>query len=154
MRTYCTACKQEGYIAPQGPRWPGTGTNGQQWALSGDINICGCTPPPVFYAERSMKMIFTSDELHRLTTASASSAATETVASNTFDRHFRITNQHTGKPLAGIPYRIVTDDGEEYEGRTDLQGHTLRVSSDWDISATLHVIENETPINPDWDRYL
>lgn len=62
MKTYCTACKREGFIAPAGPRLPGTAPNGQQWALSGDINACGCSPPPVFHAERSMKMIVTSHE--------------------------------------------------------------------------------------------
>ena len=40
MRTYCTACKQDGFIAPKGPRLPGTGPNGKPWALSGDINVC------------------------------------------------------------------------------------------------------------------
>ncbi|MCA8258893.1 hypothetical protein LGM89_37055, partial [Burkholderia sp. AU31624] len=60
MKTYCSACKREGYIAPQGPRWPGTGPNGKQWALSGDINVCGCNPPPIFYAERGMRMTFTA----------------------------------------------------------------------------------------------
>ncbi|CAH2906849.1 MAG: hypothetical protein CPSOU_0697 [uncultured Paraburkholderia sp.] len=62
MKTWCNACKQEGYIAPQGPRWPGTGPNGEQWALSGDINICGCTPPPVFFAQRNMNMKFPAED--------------------------------------------------------------------------------------------
>src|SRR5215470_16057362 len=66
MKTYCTACKREGFIAPKGPRWPGTGPNGKPWALSGDINVCGCTPPPVFYAERGMKMTFTSEHIATL----------------------------------------------------------------------------------------
>ncbi|WP_241021293.1 hypothetical protein [Burkholderia sp. Ac-20344] len=67
MKTYCTACKQEGFVAPVGPRWPGTGPNGKPWALSGDINVCDCKPPPVFYAERGMKMTFAADEVARLT---------------------------------------------------------------------------------------
>ncbi|MDR3095823.1 MAG: hypothetical protein LBV73_01970, partial [Paraburkholderia sp.] len=41
MKTWCSACEQEGFIAPRGPRRAGTGPNGQQWALSGDVNICG-----------------------------------------------------------------------------------------------------------------
>ncbi|WP_426396796.1 M35 family metallo-endopeptidase [Ralstonia sp. R-29] len=65
MKTYCTACKREGFIAPEGPRHAGTGPNGKPWALSGDINVCGCHPAPVFYAERAMKMSFTSEEVAR-----------------------------------------------------------------------------------------
>jgi hypothetical protein len=105
MKTYCSACKREGYIAPRGPRRPGTGPNGKQWALSGDINMCGCKPAP-------------------------------------------------GQPLPDMPYCIVTEDGSELEGRTDAQGYTQRVAGDQAMSATLHVYEEETPINPDWDRYL
>lgn len=66
MKTYCTACERAGHIAPTGLRWPGTGPNGQPWALSGDINICGCNPPPAFYAERGMSMTFTSEQVARL----------------------------------------------------------------------------------------
>ncbi len=153
MSTYCPVCKQEGHIGPRGPRWPGTGPNGKQWALSGDINLCGCNPPPTFHAERNMTMSFTSDEAKALMGGLGATTA-KTVGSNLYDQHFRLTDQRTGKPLRNAPYRIVTDDGEEYEGRTDAQGHTLRVSSDSDIDVTLHVIADETPINPDWDKYL
>lgn len=64
MKTYCSACKQEGYIAPRGPRCPGTGPNGKQCALSGDSNICGCKPAPVLYPlrERNMTVSFTSEQ--------------------------------------------------------------------------------------------
>lgn len=65
MKTYCTACKSEGVIAPSGPRHPGTGPNGEGWALSGDINLCGCSPAPVFRAERNMAQIFTGYEAGR-----------------------------------------------------------------------------------------
>lgn len=63
MRTYCAACKKEGFIAPRGPRRPGTAANGKEWALSGDINICDCNPPPTFYAERGMMVTFTAEEV-------------------------------------------------------------------------------------------
>jgi hypothetical protein len=152
MKTWCNACKKEGHIAPRGPRWPGTASNGQQWALSGDINVCDCSPAPVFHAERNMTMTFTSDEAAGLIRGIAATQATK-IASDPFDQYFRLTDERTGRPLKGIPYRIATDDGGEHEGRTDSQGRTLRVSGDSGISATLHVIEDETPIDPDWDRY-
>ena len=48
--------------------------------------------------------------------------------------------------------RIVTDDGDELEGRTDAQRFTERTTGDQSISATLHVYEEETPLDPYWDR--
>jgi hypothetical protein len=75
MKTYCMACKREGFIAPKGPRWPGNASNGKQWALSGDINACGCNPPPVFYAERGMSMTFTSAPAQDLTAAGKSTSS-------------------------------------------------------------------------------
>lgn len=155
MKSYCSACKREGYIAPRGPRRPGTGPNGKQWALSGDINICGCKPAPTFYPvrERHMTMSFTADEAVALMAASGASV-TNTPSNATYDQRFRLTNPRTGQPLPDMPYCIVTEDGSELEGRTDAQGCTQRVAGDQAMSATLHVYEEETPINPDWDRYL
>jgi uncharacterized protein (DUF2345 family) len=97
-----------------------------------------------------MAMIFTRQEAAAQITASTETS-TAGVSADAFNQRFRLTDEQTGKPLEGIPYRIVTSDGEEYEGRTDAQGHTQCVSSDCDISATLNVLEDETPINPHWD---
>jgi uncharacterized protein (DUF2345 family) len=121
--------------------------------LSGDINLCGCNPPPTFHAERNMAMSFTSDEAKALMEGLGATTA-KTAGSNIYDQHFRLTDQNIGEPLRNAPYRIVTEDGKGYEGRTDSQGHKLRVSSVSDIGATFHVIADEMPINPDWDRYL
>lgn len=153
MSTYCPVCKQEGHIAPRGPRWPGTGPNGMQWALSGDINLCGCSPPHVFRAERKMTMSFTAEEATALMTGPNATTA-KAAGAILYDQFFRLTDQRTEKPLRNVPYRIVTDDGEEYEGRTDSQGHSQRVTSDIANEVTLHVFAEETPINPEWDRYL
>ncbi|MCX5540927.1 hypothetical protein M3A49_15715 [Paraburkholderia sp. CNPSo 3076] len=153
MRTYCPVFEQEGHIAPRGPRWPGTGPNGSQWALSGDVNLCGCSPPPVFRAERNMTMSFTSEEAAALM-GQRTKTTTSSAPVDAFDQHFRLTDERTGKPLKGVPYRIVTSDGDEHEGITDARGHTLRVSNDRDTSATLHVLEEYTPINPEWDKFL
>ncbi|HEX7909323.1 MAG TPA: hypothetical protein VF534_14755 [Paraburkholderia sp.] len=154
MKTYCTACKQEGYIAPRGPRWPGTAANGKEWALSGDINICGCNPPPIFYAERGMSMSFTSEQVAALAGSHSSAPATANTQPGAYDQRFRVLNPYTGQPLRDASYRIVTEDGDELEGRTDTHGYTERVTSDQAVSATLHVHEEVTPLNPDWDKYL
>lgn len=141
MKTYCSACKREGYIAPQGPRWPGTGPNGKQWALSGDINVCGCNPPPIFYAERGMRMIFTAGETatlngHQPDAAERSFARSAVV----HDEQFTLLDD-SRRPLANIRYRIVADTGQIFTGTTDTAGQTHRVATD--ASSTLKIYTTE-----------
>jgi uncharacterized protein (DUF2345 family) len=68
------------------------------------------------------------------------------------DQFFLLTDDYTGKPLADVPYEIVTAEGDKIEGRTDAQGRTKKISDDAASSATLYVYEEYTPLNPDWDR--
>jgi hypothetical protein len=113
MKTYCTACKKAGFIAPKGPRWPGTASNGKQWALSGDINVCGCNPPPVFYAERGMKMTFTSEQIAQLMDerGQASSASSrEGDADMDLEQYFEVVDARTGEPIEGMTYKLTSGD--------------------------------------------
>ena len=127
MTTWCNACKQEGYIAPRGRRHPSTGPNGQQWALSGDINMCGCSPPPVFYAERNVAQVFTSDEGAALTNT------THALASHSgpshYDEQYTLT-RHDGRVLAGVRYRVRDGSNIVASGVTDANGKTQRVTTD------------------------
>jgi hypothetical protein len=127
MKTYCTACKRRGFIAPKGPRWPGTGPNGEQWALSGDINVCGCNPPPIFYAERGMSMIFTSEQVARLTSAMGTANQRDSVgenADNDLECYYEIVEAKSGKPVEGMTYalssngRVLVDNAPLTDGRT------------------------------------
>ncbi|WP_412526977.1 hypothetical protein [Burkholderia lata] len=141
MKTYCSACKREGYIAPQGPRWPGTGPNGKQWALSGDINVCGCNPPPIFYAERGMRMTFTAGETATLTGRQPDAAKRSFARSNAVhDEQFTLLDG-SRRPLANIRYRIVTDTGQIFTGTTDTAGQTHRITTD--VLATLKIYTME-----------
>lgn len=131
METYCSACKQEGYIAPRGPRWPGTGPNGKQWALSGDVNICGCNPPPIFYSihERHMTMSFTSGEAARLM-GKATPVSSNAVASSVaiYDEQVRAIAARAS--LAGYPYFVETSDGRTAAGRLDSGTLLPRIATD------------------------
>ncbi|VWB85280.1 hypothetical protein [Burkholderia lata] len=130
MKTYCSACRREGYIAPQGPRWPGTGPNGKQWALSGDVNVCGCNPPPVFYAERGMRMIFTAGEIATLNGRKPGAAHLPFASSDTVhDEQFTLLDD-AHRPLVNVRYRIVTDTGQIFAGTTDAAGQTHRIATD------------------------
>jgi hypothetical protein len=136
MKTWCNACKQEGHIAPRGPRWPGTGSNGQQWALSGDINICGCTPPPVFYAERNMAMIFTGEESATLTGRATAGASIGTPSAMDYDEQVYALGDQAA--LVGYPYFIETSGGAIYSGRVDSRGKLPRVYTDDAASYTVY----------------
>jgi len=141
MKTYCTACKREGFIAPAGPRLPGTAPNGQQWALSGDINACGCSPPPVFHAERSMKM-FVGDEYAVGPTARGNEHSAPPFASEQYDEQYVLKNAKTGRPLACVPYRIHTSSGRVLSGMTDSTGHTQRVATSYAERLRIEIVEN------------
>ncbi|VWC68627.1 hypothetical protein BCO18175_01812 [Burkholderia contaminans] len=141
MKTYCTACKQEGFVAPDGPRWPGTGPNGKPWALSGDINVCDCKPPPVFYAERGMKMTFAADEVARLTGKHGLGVAPIRRGAAVHDQQFVIRNKKSRKPVVGVRYWITNCRGDVLaSGITDAQGHTVRVITPDAESVKLEVI--------------
>lgn len=123
MKTYCSRCKQEGHVAPRGPRWPVTGPDGKGWALSGDINICGCNPPPVFYpsSERHMTMSLAAEEAAALMVkrAQASSSTTGSAVVN-YDEQVRSVSAR--RPLVGYPYCIKTTSGDVYGGGVDSRG--------------------------------
>lgn len=71
MKTWCDACKREGYVSPRGPRHPGSAENGRQFALSGDVNACACSPQPVFQAVRAMCQSIDASAIARLAPAVA-----------------------------------------------------------------------------------
>lgn len=48
----CPACQSTGRILCDGPRWPMTGTDGRQTALSDDLCLCRCSPLPRLIASR------------------------------------------------------------------------------------------------------
>ncbi|WP_174998015.1 hypothetical protein [Burkholderia lata] len=141
MKTYCTACGQKGFIAPKGPRWPGTGPNGKPWALSGDINVCGCNPPPVFYAERAMRMSFTTEQVAALTGPIRNHADSAPAADGRHGEQYVLCDEQSGRPLACVRYRIYTASGQVFSGVTDLEGNTRRVTTRHAEKLRLEVVE-------------
>ncbi|WP_414444143.1 hypothetical protein [Burkholderia sp. 22PA0106] len=142
MKTYCTACKQEGIVAPKGPRWPGTASNGKPWALSGDINVCGCEPAPVFYAVRGMTMSFNAEEVARSTTPPARMSSGVAATSSALDKaryvaRFIVRDSATGKPLANRDF-VADVGGIQRSGKTDGQGHA-KVVTNGEQSVSIHV---------------
>jgi hypothetical protein len=86
--------------------------------------------------------------------SASATAASPTADLSAFDQSFILRDERSGKPLAGFLYRIVGEDGTSTEQRTDAQGQTVKVSGAQSKSVTLHVLEEFTPIDPAWDKYL
>lgn len=140
MKTYCTACEQVGFVAPKGPRLPGRAPNGQGWALSGDINACGCSPPPVFYAERGMRMRVGDVVTERKELGDDHSHSS--VAGAECDEQYVLKNEKTGQPLVCVPYRIHTSSGRVFSGMTDRAGHTQRVATRHSEKLRIEIVEH------------
>jgi hypothetical protein len=109
--------KKEGFIAPRGPRWPGTGPNGKEWALSGDIDVCDCSPSPLFHAERNMTMSFTAEEVAKLMGQSSTGSSSVGNKVPGYDEQVRVVADRVS--IAGYPYSIETASGDVYCGRVE-----------------------------------
>ncbi|WP_080405622.1 PAAR domain-containing protein [Burkholderia ubonensis] len=149
-KVYCHACKSEGYIRNVGPSRPMM-LMGKQVALENDLCICKCNPPPRLIAsQNSAFMEFDSKELETM----GYTPQGRYIGDASYDQHFQLKDKHTGRPLQDMPYRIVTDDGEEIEGRTDANGNTEKIYAKRAVIATIDIFEEHVPLNPNWDRYL
>jgi len=62
--------------------------------------------------------------------AGAQAVATMPLVPAAYDLRFLVNDNNTSQPLAGIPYKITLDTGEEFTGITDASGHTQTVGSD------------------------
>jgi len=56
-----------------------------------------------------------------------------------YDQHFLVSDQVTGKPLAGIPYRLTLETGEAVEGVTNSNGLTETVGATSAVMSKLEV---------------
>jgi len=62
--------------------------------------------------------------------SAAQAVAAAPLAPAAYDLRFLVNDDKTSQPLAGIPYKITLDSGEEFTGVTDASGHTQTVGSD------------------------
>jgi hypothetical protein len=140
MKTYCATCKREGFIAPKGPRRGGTAPNGKGWALSGDVNICGCNPSPAFYAERGMKMMLASEEIEAWRQSVGLPSLAEAIRAHRQYDELIVLKDEQGHAVANQRYRIETADGQVFEGVTNDAGETTRVRTDGPTQLTIELL--------------
>ena len=143
----CPKCHSIGQIRTVGSRISSVGSHGRQRALSGDLCLCKCSPPPRLVA--SQETAWTEGEAGDVvagtrsrTVAGATSAAdlafdgswraglssageVATAADGTLpaDQRFLVRDEVTGMPVVNRLYRLSYIGGL-VQGRTDAQGYT------------------------------
>lgn len=98
--------------------------DGQPVARHGDGTSCGAT---LVAGQQSSASIQSGGG--GSPAAAALSKAPAAAPSSRFDEQFRAVDEKSGKPVAGLPYRIELEDGSQVRGVTDAEGHTQRVST-------------------------
>lgn len=132
----CPACHTQGVIQVVPPRLPDR-SNGKEYALSDDLCICKCHPPPKLIASQQFKC-------QTLAVASAESAeetAARTVSAGMEDLlPMRFVDLATGTPYANRPFRLEMRDKSIVTGTTDADGCTrLLTRKERDALAAWHV---------------
>ncbi|MEM5433530.1 PAAR domain-containing protein [Cupriavidus oxalaticus] len=124
---FCPVCKRSGVIACIGPRWPYS-DKGKEMALSGDICVCGCLKPPVFFASRPYTMNMTAEDAARHSVAYASVNMTSTdslVDGEVIEEYFEIVDGSTGKPAEGYLYDLYSNGSRIQHKARFLSGRTV-----------------------------
>lgn len=127
-KIWCPACNSEGVIGWNGPHQKAT-MMGKQQALEGDLCLCRCDPPPVLIA--SQNSAWHAFEARELANSSHASGAAAGSGPNrgVYDEQYTL-YAGDGRPLAGVPYRIVTTTGRVINGTTNGLGQTDRITTD------------------------
>ena len=138
----CPSCGSQGVIKCVMPRLP-EAFDGKQFALSDDLCICGCNPPPKLIADQNFKCQFVTptsaglaqDWTVRGSQKPAAPAAAEKAGQTTAAsmpasdlRPLRFIDPITKKPHANRPYRLGFENGKVIQGTTDNKGETSPLS--------------------------
>lgn len=90
----------------------------EQWDAAGVVEAEEAEAEPLVVSAR---------EATSIPPAPISSEEAEELAIHTVQ--FRAVDKDTGEPVVAMPYRIVLGDGTRIEGKTNDQGHTLRIGT-------------------------
>jgi uncharacterized Zn-binding protein involved in type VI secretion len=134
----CPACGAQGVIKCVMPRLPQS-FEGKQYALSDDLCMCGCNPPPKLIANQNFMsqglLCIDGDPPGKATSGrseNGAKAATPPVESaRQVDlRPLRFLIRGTHRPYASHPYRLTLADGKVVQGTSDANGATNPLTAD------------------------
>ncbi|HBZ08003.1 PAAR domain-containing protein [Massilia sp.] len=129
----CPACNTIGVIKPDGPRLSDT-FDGKEVALSDDLCICTCNPPPRLVANQTFSYQQLDADWHADKAAAAAVAvATYNTADSNPDKRdgipLLLLNPDTEEPYRHRRYRLELRD-KVIEGTTDQNGATRLLTAD------------------------
>lgn len=135
-KVYCESCKTMGVIAAKGPRLSES-MMGRQPALSGDVCICECDPPPIMHASQDNDY----QDVHVEEKAPAP-APVPFKSQPPVQRHTQrilAWDSETGMPLPHQAYVAELEDGTRQSGRTDERG-IATIETDAPQSFRIHIV--------------
>jgi uncharacterized Zn-binding protein involved in type VI secretion len=126
-KCWCPKCNSEGVIMLDGPRLSAT-VNGREVALSDDLCICKCNPPPRLVAAQSFvyQVIDTDWHAAEAVATAATAEKLNTAKSSATDRYcipILLLDPATDEPFKNRPYRLELGD-KVIDGTTDQGGAT------------------------------
>lgn len=144
----CPACNTVGVIKPDGPRLSDT-FNGKQSALSGDLCICKCSPPPRL-VENQIYACQQFDGDWHAGQASAAGAAAATLnetgssaATESDGIALVLLDPDTDEPYRHRRYRLQLQDSV-IEGTTDRNGATRPLTAQEHAAFIQWRVDNDT----------
>lgn len=129
----CPACNADGIIQLDGPR-VSERFNNRQVALSGDLCMCKCKPPPKLVNTQTCKYQMVDPQAASAGAAGSADGA-PAGAAKPAGRYpgdvlpLRLLHPRTQAPLASLDYRLELQ-GQVIEGTTDDQGCTRPLNAD------------------------
>lgn len=129
----CSACNAKGIIKLDGPRLSER-FNDRQVALSDDLCICRCSPPPKLVNSQTQKCQYIDAEF--LATAAIAAAAGQAMPAHTSPTKperddkvaIRLLQPETREPFKQRPYKLQLTD-KVVQGTTDEEGFTRPLSA-------------------------
>lgn len=144
-KVQCPKCKSVGIIKPDGPRLSET-CNGKEVALSDDLCLCKCNPPPRLvanqtFASQSIDADWHAAEVAKVLNVLADGANSKSSPVPPDDFPLLLIDPDTHEPFRHRPYKLQLED-KVIEGTTDESGATRPLSAAERVSLTAwHVID-------------
>ena len=144
----CPACNTVGIIKPDGPRLSDT-FSGKQLALSGDLCICKCTPPPRLIENQTYACQQFDGDWHAGKAGAAGAAAAKLneagsgAATESDGVALVLLDPDTDEPYRHRRYRLQLQDSV-IEGTTDRNGATRPLTAQEHASFIQWYVDNDT----------
>jgi hypothetical protein len=141
---WCAVCKTLGKIA-RGANLQDTRrvldvvSGGRYQAVGGDMVLCNCARPPRIVAVNARHYTIMDNGADQY----APSDFRQHNTPHVYDEQYVLRDMSTTRPLANIRYRVRTATGITFEGITDAQGRTQRVTTDGAETLKLEVRESD-----------